>query len=142
MDCLRSILSAGLHDSRVSYWEPAKWVAKTRWATIGHPVILLLTQMEAGHAGVSGVFSQLREIALEQAFLLRATCVAGEVPTQVVQSALDLSLKHTWHAQHMCSQKGRLATRCCHDHDLLVVRSRHLQDSLLARSTSKHSKSP
>ena len=74
---------AGLHDSRVSYWEPAKWVAKTRQATAGHPVILLLTQMEAGHAGVGGVFSQLREVALEHAFLLRATCVAAPTPTQV-----------------------------------------------------------
>ena len=46
-------------------------------------MILLLTQMDAGHAGVSGVFSQLREIALEQAFLLRATCVVAEMPTPV-----------------------------------------------------------
>ena len=74
---------AGLHDSRVSFWEPAKWVAKTRQLTTGHPVILLLIQMAAGHAGVSGVFSQLRETALEQAFLLRAICAAAQPHTQV-----------------------------------------------------------
>ena len=74
---------AGLYDSRVSFWEPAKWVAKTRQLTTRHPVILLLTQMAAGHAGVSGVFSQLRETALEQAFLLRATCAAAQPLTQV-----------------------------------------------------------
>ncbi len=81
--CPDATLSAGLRDSRVSYWEPAKWIAKTRQATTGHPVILLLTQMEAGHAGVSGVFSQLRETALEQAFLLRATCAVADMPTLV-----------------------------------------------------------
>ena len=67
----------------MSFWEPAKWVAKTRQLTTGRPVILLLTQMAAGHAGVSGVFSQLRETALEQAFLLRAVCAAAQPLTQV-----------------------------------------------------------
>ena len=79
-----------MYDSRVSFWEPAKWVAKTRQLTTGHPVILLLTQMAAGHAGVSGVFSQLRETALEQAFLLRATCAAAQPLSQVNRSQLML----------------------------------------------------
>ncbi len=79
----RRLDHAGLYDSRVSFWEPAKWVAKTRQLTTGRPVILLLTQMAAGHAGVSGVFSQLRETALQQAFLLRATCAAAQPLTQV-----------------------------------------------------------
>ena len=96
-------LTAGLHDSRVSYWEPAKWVAKTRRATRGHPVILLLTQMEAGHAGVGGVFLQLREVALEQAFLLRATCVAAPVPTEVCTVFICAVLA----GMHPCS-----STRC------------------------------
>lgn len=78
---------AGLYDSRVAFWEPAKWAAKTRRLTAGHPVILLHTQMEAGHAGVSGVYSRLREIALEQAFLLRATCVESQ-PHSVVRHSL------------------------------------------------------
>lgn len=122
MNCLRCILIAGLHDSRVPYWEPAKWVAKTRWATTGHPVILLLTQMEAGHAGVSGVFSQLREVALEQAFLLRATCVAGEeMPTQVVHPTLHPSLRHNCYAQHLSSWKERLASRCWYTSCILTV---------------------
>ena len=79
----RCLGHAGLYDSRVSFWEPAKWVAKTRQLTTGRPVILLLTQMAAGHAGVSGIFSQLRETALEQAFLLRATCADAQRLTQV-----------------------------------------------------------
>ncbi len=85
---------AGLYDSRVAFWEPTKWVAKTRRLTTGHPVILLYTQMKAGHAGVSGVFSQLRETALEQAFLLRATCVASQ-PHTVVWRSLMLVLIET-----------------------------------------------
>lgn len=81
---------AGLYDSRVSFWEPAKWVAKTRRLTTGRPVILLLTQMEAGHAGLSGVYAQLRETALQQAFLLRAACVATQRSGEVGVSSSGL----------------------------------------------------
>lgn len=104
---LDAILSAGLHDSRVSYWEPAKWISKARRASTGHPVILLLTQMEAGHAGVSGVYSQLREIALEQAFLLRATCVVAEMPTLVcLITSGNLPMLYLGHDELACRLGG------------------------------------
>ena len=60
---------AGLTDPCVTYWEPAKWVAKLRESGSGHGLILLRTNMEAGHAGASGRFDRLKEVALAYAFL-------------------------------------------------------------------------
>jgi len=63
---------AGLTDPRVTYWEPMKWVARLRAnMTDGGPVVLK-TNVDAGHAGASGRFDQLEEIALTQAFALAA----------------------------------------------------------------------
>ncbi|HLL95866.1 MAG TPA: prolyl oligopeptidase family serine peptidase, partial [Spirosoma sp.] len=69
------LVTTGLHDSQVQYWEPAKWVAKLRtMKTDNNPgaetQLLLHTNMEAGHGGASGRFQALKEIALEYAFML------------------------------------------------------------------------
>ena len=64
------LVTTGLHDSQVQYWEPAKWVAKLRAVKTDQNRLLLKTNMEAGHGGASGRFKRYREIALEYAFLL------------------------------------------------------------------------
>jgi oligopeptidase B len=65
------LVIAGLHDSQVQYWEPAKWVARLRERKTGGDLLLLKTDMEAGHGGASGRFDSYKERALEQAFLLK-----------------------------------------------------------------------
>ena len=64
------LVTTGLHDSQVQYWEPAKWVAKLRELKTDDKLLLLHTNMEAGHGGASGRFEALKEIAEEYAFLL------------------------------------------------------------------------
>ncbi len=64
------LVTAGLHDSQVQYWEPAKWVAKLRELKTDSNLLLLKTNMKAGHGGASGRFEALREEAEEYAFLL------------------------------------------------------------------------
>lgn len=64
------LVTSGLHDSQVQYWEPTKWVAKLREYNTGNGKILLYTNMEAGHGGASGRFSRLKEIAMIYAFML------------------------------------------------------------------------
>lgn len=71
------LVTAGLNDPRVSYWEPAKWVARLRATVTNHREILLKTRMGAGHGGASGRYDALREVAFEYAFLLRALGVEG-----------------------------------------------------------------
>ena len=65
------LVTTGLHDSQVQYWEPAKWVAKLRAAKTDSNRLLLKTDMDAGHGGVSGRYRKYRETALQYAFLLR-----------------------------------------------------------------------
>lgn len=63
------LVTTGLFDSQVQYWEPAKWVAKLRDLKTDDKLLLLNTNMEAGHGGASGRFQIYREIALEYAFM-------------------------------------------------------------------------
>jgi oligopeptidase B len=64
------LVTTGLFDSQVQYWEPAKWVAKLRDKKAGDNALLLKTNMKAGHGGASGRFERYRQTALEYAFLL------------------------------------------------------------------------
>ena len=64
------LVTTGLHDSLVQYYEPAKWVAKLRTLNTGKAPLLMHTNMEAGHGGSAGRFKQLREIAQDYAFVL------------------------------------------------------------------------
>jgi oligopeptidase B len=63
------LVTTGLHDSQVQYWEPAKWVAKLRATKTDNNRLYLYTNMTAGHGGASGRFSRLKEYALEYAFI-------------------------------------------------------------------------
>lgn len=65
------LVTTGLHDSQVQYWEPAKWVAKLRKLKTDGNLLLFKTDMSAGHGGASGRFESLKEDALEYAFLLK-----------------------------------------------------------------------
>jgi oligopeptidase B len=70
----------GLTDPRVTYWEPAKWIARLRACASGGP-FLLHTNMSAGHAGATGRFDRLEEVAIVYAFALMATGRATSHPT-------------------------------------------------------------
>jgi oligopeptidase B len=70
------LVTAGLNDPRVQYWEPAKWVAKLRATKTGHAPLLLKTEMGAGHGGPSGRYDAWKDEALVQAFLLWALGLA------------------------------------------------------------------
>ncbi|WP_439583259.1 S9 family peptidase [Dyadobacter bucti] len=63
------LVTTGLHDSQVQYFEPAKWVARLRTHKTDKNVLLLKTNMEYGHGGASGRFDYLKEVALQYAFL-------------------------------------------------------------------------
>jgi len=67
-------VTAGLNDPRVSYWEPAKWVAKLRAVKTGDGLLLLRTNLGSGHFGASGRYEYLKETAIEYAFLLDVLC--------------------------------------------------------------------
>jgi oligopeptidase B len=65
------LVTTGLHDSQVQYWEPAKWVARLREHNKAPTSILMRTNLTAGHGGASGRFAVIKEVAQEYAFLLK-----------------------------------------------------------------------
>ncbi|MBW4508905.1 MAG: S9 family peptidase [Scytonematopsis contorta HA4267-MV1] len=69
-DYPHTLITAGLNDPRVKYWEPAKWAAKLREMKTDDNILLLKTNMGAGHGGASGRYEQLKELAFEYAFIL------------------------------------------------------------------------
>ncbi len=75
VELIHRLATAGLNDPRVSYWEPAKWIARLRHLNTSNNLVLLKTNMEAGHGGASGRFEQLKEVALDYAFSLK---IAGK----------------------------------------------------------------
>ena len=64
------LITTGLHDSQVQYWEPAKWAAKLRALKTDNNPLYLKTEMDYGHGGASGRFEGYKEVALEYAFML------------------------------------------------------------------------
>ncbi len=72
------LVTTGLHDSQVQYWEPAKWVAKLRRMKTDRNRLLLHTNMDAGHGGASGRFQRYKELAFIYAFLLDLANLADE----------------------------------------------------------------
>lgn len=71
------LVKTSLFDSQVMYWEPAKYVAKLRRLKQDKNLLLLHTNMSAGHGGASGRYDYLKEIAFDYAFLIRELGVAG-----------------------------------------------------------------
>ena len=71
------LVVAGYHDSRVQYWEAAKWVARLRATKADDHLLLLKTEMSAGHGGMSGRYQALHDVALEYAFLLKVLGLAA-----------------------------------------------------------------
>ena len=65
------LITGGISDPRVTYWEPAKWTARLRDTKSDNNLLLLKIHMDSGHAGASGRFDRLKEMALEYAFILK-----------------------------------------------------------------------
>jgi oligopeptidase B len=76
------LVTAGLNDPRVAYWEPAKWTAKLRATKTDTNRLLLRTNMGAGHGGASGRYDFLREVAFKYAFMLDVLGLNGPAPEQ------------------------------------------------------------
>ncbi|HMP99335.1 MAG TPA: S9 family peptidase [Cyclobacteriaceae bacterium] len=76
------LVTTGLHDSQVQYWEPAKWVAKLREMKTDDNRLFLYTNMDAGHGGASGRFRRLKEVALEYTFVFDLLDMKEVIQTQ------------------------------------------------------------
>jgi oligopeptidase B len=82
------LITTGLNDPRVAYWEPAKFAAKLREIKTDSNLLLLQTNYAAGHAGASGRYDSLREVAIDYAFLIHTLC-ANSPPAVQDASTLD-----------------------------------------------------
>lgn len=78
MDYPAMLITGGLTDPRVTYWEPAKWAAKLRATRTNDSLLLLQINMDSGHGGSAGRFDKLHEIARNHAFLLKVFGMAGD----------------------------------------------------------------
>ena len=67
------LVTGGLNDPRVQYWEPAKWTAKLRAAKTDNNLLLMVIHMDSGHGGPSGRYAYLKEIARDYAFMIAMT---------------------------------------------------------------------
>jgi oligopeptidase B len=70
------LITGGISDPRVTYWEPTKWTARLRDLKTDDNMLLLKINMDSGHGGASGRFERLKEVALEYAFILKAFGIA------------------------------------------------------------------
>jgi oligopeptidase B len=77
------LITAGLNDPRVSYWEPAKWTAKLRAMKTDSKVLLLKTEMGSGHFGSSGRYERMKETAFDYAFLLKVLSSVVELQPEL-----------------------------------------------------------
>ncbi|CAN7549954.1 S9 family peptidase [Bosea sp. LjRoot237] len=81
------LATGGLADPRVTYWEPAKWVARLRATMTGGGPVMLHTNMDAGHAGAAGRFDSLKETALAYAFAITAADGGWDEASEAVSSS-------------------------------------------------------
>jgi oligopeptidase B len=81
------LISTGLNDPRVAYWEPAKFAAKLRELKTDNNMLLLQTNFSAGHAGASGRYDYLKEVAIDYAFLIDRLCGQVIDPLQLQEAA-------------------------------------------------------
>ena len=83
------LITTGLNDPRVAYWEPAKFAAKLREIKTGDNLLLLQTNFASGHAGASGRYDSLREVAVDYAFLIDRLCGSVQViqPLELQEAA-------------------------------------------------------
>jgi len=81
------LVTTGLHDSQVQYWEPAKWVAKMRDLKTDDNILVLKTDMQAGHSGKTGRFKSLEDDALYYSFFLMLEGINEQAGPAARQSA-------------------------------------------------------
>jgi oligopeptidase B len=96
----------GLTDPRVTYWEPAKWIARLRARSTSDNLILLKTNMEAGHGGASGRFEALKELAVDFAFALR---ISGKAPAAAQDGSAGHARRPRSEGPGSVSRQGKAA---------------------------------